>query len=406
MHILSRLTTMLLLGVAACAASSLAPGVAAAASPQAGNPTALLSTSHPFPHGYMEYSAAPGQTVQDSVNVKNPGPGPATFEVFAADGLTSQVTGVVYADMQHPFPDGPAGNGEYGAGQWITLSSSSLQLAEGQTAVVNIAVQVPATAAPGDYVGSVSAENPAPSRTNGQFGFNVTTRTTIAVVVHVAGPVSTQGVTVGTPFVTVENRTRQILNIPLEYFGDVLVKPYVNLRVADAHGRVLLHIDRQLDTFVPHTTLIFPVPLDTLVLDPGNYTLIIDFGPAGAEQHFVRNFTVSTPQANVPPPSQRGRAPAAGLSPLIWLVALVPLLAVALLVLLLLRRRRHCAHCGRQWSGRLVSVAEVEEVRSCVRCKASLSRFGSRVRLCPDCFAGHRGWDRSAARVKVHATHN
>lgn len=388
--------TALLLALAASALGALAPGAATAAGPQDGSPTALMSTSHQFPHGYMEYSAAAGQTVQDSVSVKNPGPGPATFDVFAADGLTSQVTGVVYADMQHPFPDGPAGNGEYGAGTWISLSASSLQLAEGETAIVNFTVKVPAAAAPGDHVGSISAENPTPARGSGQFGFNVTTRTTIAVVVHVAGPVKTEGVTVGTPYITVENRTRQILNIPLEYFGDVLVKPYVNLRVVDARGRVLLHIDRQLDTFVPHTTLIFPVPLDTLVLDPGNYTLVIDFGPQGFEQHFQLPFRVTVPQAAVPQPSQRGRA-AHGLSPLLWLLALIPLFALLLLLAVLRRRRRECAHCGRRWSGPRVAVAQVPDVASCIRCRDDLERRGSAVRLCPDCLAGHRGWRKAAA---------
>lgn len=363
----------------------------------------ILRTSHVFPHGYMEYDASAGQTINDTVTVVNGSQVAGSFNLYPADGLTSQVTGVVYANPASPFPDGPSGNGEYGAGRWITLSQSSVQLAAGANTVIGMTVQVPEGAAPGDWVGSVSAENPVPSRGSGQFGFNVTTRVTIAVVVHVAGPLKLDAVSLGTPFITVENHTRQILNIPLQYMGDVLVKPFVTLQLLDTRNRVLFKIDRQLDTFVPHTTLIYPVPLDSMVLNPGNYHVTIDFGPPGAEHHFVRNFTVSTPQANVPAPSQRGRGPAAGLSPLLWLIALVPVIAVVLILLLVLRRHRRCAHCGRQWSGRLVSVAEVQEVRSCVRCRGALSRFGSRVRLCPDCFAGHRGWDRSAASVRVHA---
>lgn len=388
----------MLVGVSAGAAAWLVAGVPVAAGPQNGTPTPLLSTSHTFPHGYMEYSAAPGQRLQDTVSLKNPGPGAATFAVFAADGLTSQVTGVVYADPRQPFPDGPGGNGEYGAGRWITLSASSVPLAEGQTATVAVTVQVPQSTTPGDYVGSVSAENPTPARNGGQFGFNVTTRTTIAVVVHVAGAVKTQGVNVGKPYVTIENKTRQVLNIPLQYFGDVLVKPYVDLRVVDAHNRVLLRINRQLDTFVPHTTIVFPVPLDTLVLDPGNYTLVIDFGPPGAEQHFQLPFTVTAPQAAVPPPSQRGHA-STGLSPLLWLLGLVPLLGLLLLFLLLRRRRRECAHCGRRWAGPRVPVTQVPDVRSCMRCHDALMRHGTAVRLCPDCLAGHRGWSKSRAGV-------
>ena len=362
----------------------------------------VLRTSHAFPHGYIEYQASAGQTITDTFTVVNGGQVAGSFNLFAADGLTSQVTGVVYADQASPFPDGASGNGEYGAGTWITLSAPSVQLAPGASSVVGMTVMVPATAAPGDWVGSVSVENPVPSRSGGQFGFNVTTRVTIAVVVHVAGVVNLQAVNIGTPFITVENRTRQILNVPLQYMGDVLVKPFVNLRLLDAHQRVLFQIDRQLDTFVPHTTLIYPIPLDSVVIGPGTYQVVIDFGPTGAEQHFVRNFAVTPPQANVRPPTQRAHAPA-GLSPLVWLIALLPLLALMLLLLLLLRRHRRCAHCGRRWNGRFVSVAEIEEVRSCLRCEGSLTRFGTRVRLCPDCFAGHRGWDRNAASVRVHA---
>lgn len=362
-----------------------------------GDAVPILRTSHAFPHGYMEYSAGAGQTISDTFTIVNGGEAAGSFTLYPADGLTSQVTGVVYAERANPFPDGATGNGEYGAGTWITLSTPSVQLAPGASSVVSLTVKVPATAAPGDWVGSVSAENPVPSRSSGQFGFNVTTRVTIAVVVHVAGTVNLDAVSIGTPYVTVENHTRQILNIPLQYMGDVLVKPFVDLQLVDAHKRVLLKIDRQLDTFVPHTTLIYPVPLDSLVLNPGNYQMIIDFGPTGAEQHFVRNFTVTTGQASVPQPSQRGRAPV-GLSPLVWLIGLVPLLAIAFLALLVMRRRRRCAHCGRPWTGRRVSVAEVAEVRTCVRCRESLSWRGTKVRLCTDCLAGHRGWNKAAPK--------
>ena len=383
-------------------ASLVALAMPIAASAADADAVPVLRTSHAFPHGYMEYQASAGQTITDTFTVANGGQSTGTFNLFAADGLTSQVTGVVYADQANPFPDGASGNGEYGAGTWITLSQPSVQLSSGQNSVVGITVKVPATAAPGDWVGSVSAENPVPARSGGQFGFNVTSRVTIAVVVHVAGPVNLQAVSLGTPFITVENHTRQILNVPLQYMGDVLVKPFVNLQLLDANKRVLFKIDRQLDTFVPHTTLIYPVPLDNLLLNPGNYQVVIDFGPTGAEQHFVRNFTVTTPQANVPAPSQRGRAPA-GINPLLWLVALVPIVALILVVLLLVRRRRRCAHCGRPFGGRRVAVAEIVEVRSCERCKDSLARRGAKVRLCPECFAGHRGWNRTARRAKVHA---
>src|SRR5579859_3568347 len=82
--------------------------------------TPILRTSHVFPHGYMEYDATAGQTITDTFTVVNGGQAAGSFNLFAADGLTSQVTGVVYANQANPFPDGASGNGEYGAGTWIT----------------------------------------------------------------------------------------------------------------------------------------------------------------------------------------------------------------------------------------------------------------------------------------------
>ena len=91
----------------------------------------VLRTSHAFPHGYIEYQANAGQTITDTFTVVNGGQVAGSFNLFAADGLTSQVTGVVYADQANPFPDGASGNGEYGAGTWTTLSAPSVQLAPG-----------------------------------------------------------------------------------------------------------------------------------------------------------------------------------------------------------------------------------------------------------------------------------
>lgn len=364
--------------------------------------TPLLRTSHRFPHGYMEYTVDAGKSVQDTVTIEDAGPGAATFALFAADGLTSVVSGIVYADRDHPLRDGPSGNGEYGAGSWITLSTSSVQLAQDQKVTVNLSVAVPAQAGPGDYVGAVSAENPTPSRGAGQFGLNVTTRTTIAVVVHVPGPVVTAAVSIGTPFVTVENKTRQILNVPLVYRGDVLVKPYVDLRVLDGGGRELLHIARQLDTFVPHTEIDFPFPLDQSVLPPGQYRLVANFGPQGSEQSFDLPFGVTVAEAQVPPPSQRGPH-VSGTGTILdlprWLLPLliVPIALIPVPLWLMWRawRRRSCAHCGRTWRGRPVAVSAAGNVATCARCRSGLMRGGTRVRLCPECIAGHRGWQRT-----------
>ena len=362
----------------------------AAAAPQ---PVAVLRTSHRFPHGYMEYTAAPGQTLRDTVTVEDVGTGPGDFPLFAADGLTSPLTGVVYASRQAPFPDGPSGNGEYGAGQWISLQATAVHLMPGQNVSVGFSVTVPPGTAPGDHVGALSVEAPPSTQSSGELGLRVSTLSTVAVVIHVPGAVRTAGVAIGSPYVTVENRTRQILNIPLTYSGDVLVQPFIDLKVLDARGRTILSMDRRFDTFVPHSTIIFPYPIDTLVLSPGSYRLVADFGPAGAEQHFERVFRVGAAQAQVPPPSQRGKPPvvAAGavdaVSPSVLAAMLALMLALA--TPLLLRYRRRCAHCGRHGLHGFRTIAEAMDVWSCQTCRSALRARRGAISLCAGCMRRH-----------------
>ena len=78
----------------------------------------------------------------------------------------------------------------------------------------------------------------------------------MAVVVHVPGPVDTKSAKVGQLRVSVGNQG-QLLNIPLEYDGDVLLKPWMHFTVNDASGHTLAQFDGQYDTFMPHTTFIY-----------------------------------------------------------------------------------------------------------------------------------------------------
>jgi hypothetical protein len=345
-----------------------------------------------FPNGYFEYTALPGAVIQGSLIITDLGDGPGKFLVYAGDGLTSPYTGIVYANRDQPLVDGPSGNGEYGAGAWISVPSAAIALAPQKQTTVNFTVTVPKDAAPGDHVGAISAENPEPTLdSSGQFTLGVTQRTVEAVVVHIPNPADTTSVHVGKPSITTENHKRQLLNIPLEYRADVLGKPFMNFTVTDPQQKAVVHFDGQFDTFVPHSSIVYIHPLDNVLLPPANYCFDGDFGVKNHEQHFHYCFDVTASEANVPAPGQRGPHSAPAANTPVWRSVVIGgggVLAVLFLLLLLLLRRKRCDHCDKRKFGRLVRVDDAGDVLGCAGCTAQLRKL-KKLKLCRSCYRTH-----------------
>jgi hypothetical protein len=356
-----------------------------------------VRTVNNFPHGYIEYSLAPSARVTDSIRVGDQGDTPGTFTMVPVDGFTSDLSGVVYGDATHALRDGPSGNGEYGAGTWITLSPPKLTLQPNQQTTVAYTVQVPPGTHAGDYVGGISAENPVPTAAppSGQgVGLNITQRSVIAVVVHVAGQVRPPSFAVGKPSIAVENQRRQVITFPLTYGGDTLIKPHLVFSIVGANGAVLLHFDQHLDTFVPHTTIHFPFPIDTTTLVPGTYRVTGTFGDGGpGDSTFNDSITVTAASANVPPPDQRSGPPPQVVSqtpgwvrPLLFGIGALLLMGFVLSVLTWWWRT--CSHCPRHVVRGLILVEDFHEIADCPSCRArALQREA--VRLCQGCYRAH-----------------
>ena len=320
------------------------------------------------------------------------GDAPGKFLVYAGDGLTSPYTGIVYANRDKPLVDGPSGNGEYGAGAWISVPSAAITLAPQKQTTVKFTVTVPKDAAPGDYVGAISAENPEPTLdSSGQFTLGVTQRTVEAVVVHIPNPPDTTSVHVGKPSVSTENHKRQLLNIPLEYRADVLGKPFMNFTVSDQQKKAVVHYDGQFDTFVPHSSIVYIHPLDNVLLSPATYCFDGDFGIKDHEQHFHYCFDVTASDANVPAPGQRGPHSALVTNTATWPSVAIAgggaLMALFLLFLLLLRRKR-CDHCNKRKFGHLIEVDDASDVRGCAGCTAQFRKL-KKLTLCRSCYRVH-----------------
>jgi hypothetical protein len=345
-----------------------------------------------FPNGYFEYNAQPGQVIQATLVITDLGDAPGRFLVYACDGLTSPYSGIVYANRDQPLVDGPSGNGEYGAGSWISVSGAPISLAPGQQTTLRFTIAVPKDAAAGDYVGAIAAENPETTvDSSGQFSLGVTQRTVEAVVVHIPNPADTAGVHVGKPSISTENHKRQLLNIPIDYRADVLGKPLLDFTVTDTQKQRLVHFSDQLDTFVPHSSIVYVYPLDKVVLGPATYCFDGNFGLKDHEQHFSYCFDVTPAQGNVPRTGKRDSQPPAVASSPAWrslVIGGAGLLAVLVLLGILLLRRQRCAHCSKRQLGALIKVDDAGDVRGCASCSAQLRRV-NKLALCRSCYRLH-----------------
>lgn len=261
---------MVLLAALPTAAPAVAAvGVSSAAAPG-------LTPVHPGPHGYFYYTLAPGQAATARVVIHDLTGSPARYLVYVTGATTSPVGGVSYGQPVTP-PSGVVA--------WFRPSETTVDLGPGGAAAAQVRVVVPLGAQPGEYVAAIAAQSSAPTVTTGRasgqrrFGFLVTSRAVVAVVVRVPGPM-TPAATFGRPSVAAQQHRRQVLTIPVHDTGNQLMKPFLAGRVvACSGGKAVLRLARQLDTFVPRTTVDYPWYLST-VLPAGCYRVALDLSLA------------------------------------------------------------------------------------------------------------------------------
>lgn len=348
---MGRRTTAIFVTLAFSAVLSVGPGWLRPADADSNPPTPGVQPVSPGPNGYFEAALAPGQQRSFAVIIKNLGATPADYIVYPADGTTSQVTGVQYSEPTPP---------PTGAGSWIKLSATRLTLPAGGQQQVTFVVSVPAGTSPGDHVGAIVAAgvatgNPTSTTTTPSSGvaLAITSRVVVAVVVHVPGPAAV-ALAVGTPSFGMESGGRQTLNIPLDDTGALLFKPRIQGSVVPCGtGSPILTFDRQLDTFVPHTAIVYAYHIDPERLPEGCYGVHVTASGNGQQlgsfQGLVQLGAVAAGTATTlnrggfgqlgPRTSRKGLTSAAiGLGAAAGSLALLVL--VVLLVLVWRRRRR------------------------------------------------------------------
>jgi hypothetical protein len=244
--------------------------------------------------GYFVYDAKPGTRAAGKVQITNTGDRVGTVKLFAADATTGQTSGAVYLT---------SGEKRHDVGAWVRLPATQLELGPGETRVVPFTVVVPSGAAVGQHVGGIVAETAQRAtgpKSKGKANVQITVRNLaiVAVQVNVPGPTvsrfSILGVRAG------GRKGYQQVLVRMRNDGNVMSKPSGTLTIEDAKGNQVLSSRFQLDTFLPRTTIDYPVNVTKKALDVGTYStrVALSYGAGGGHRVVQASPTLRVTPAN------------------------------------------------------------------------------------------------------------
>jgi Bacterial protein of unknown function (DUF916)/Protein of unknown function C-terminal (DUF3324) len=285
----------------------------------------LYDPSNSLTKSYFILDSNPGIVVKSSVRVTNAGTATGSVALYPVDATTAQTSGAVYLDKKDPRRD---------VGAWITLGIQQLTLNPGQSQVVPFRIIIPGTVLPGQHLGGIVAENLAQEQNStktqngkntGTFQIIVKHLTVIAVQVNLPGTPVEQLAAAGVQ--SGGENGYQSLQLGLSNTGNVMVKPYGSLQITDSQRQVVKDISLKLDTFLPQTSINYPVYIKGQALNVGDYqaTLNLTYGPDNKVLHYTTKFSITQKQLTQTFSSSQTQAPpglfngdSSGLSP--WLI--------------------------------------------------------------------------------------
>jgi hypothetical protein len=283
-----RLPRILLVAAALLLFGVLPPAVGAADGASFSIRPVRYDPARPATQSYFIYDVAPGQTIEDEVWISNTGGAVGTVRLYGVDGATGRTSGAVYLSAADP---------RNAVGAWIALAEGELTLQPGEGRAVRFSVVVPSTAAAGQHLGGLVAEDVAVRQgaANGALQINLQTRSVVAVQVNLPGPqveqITALGVAAG------GEQGYQQLILKLRNDGTMMVKPTGTLVVTGAGGNEVQRIAVKLDTFLPRTEIAYPVLVERQALAAGTYraSLSLAYGTGGATR-FEQDFAITDAQ--------------------------------------------------------------------------------------------------------------
>ena len=267
---------------------------------------------------YFILDSKPDTTVQNGISITNTGATTGTVTLYAVDATTGQNSGLVYNTKDTPRHD---------VGSWLQLAQQQLTLTAGQSETIPFQISIPKGVRPGQHVGGIVAESitQVSTQQKNTLHINVQSLSIVAVQLNIAGPqveqLAMNGIQAGGA------RGNQNLLLNLNNTGTTLLKPYGTLQVLDAQGHIRQNLALKLDTFLPDTTINYPVYIQSHPLEAGTYTVELQL--TYGKQHTLytkQTFTVTQQQVTQVFKSQGPLQLTGGFSS--WQYALIVLLLV------------------------------------------------------------------------------
>src|SRR6266568_4478824 len=272
---------------------------------------------------YFTIDAAQGVSVQEQVRVSNGGPATGTARLSPVDATTAPASGIAYLSSSQA---------QHAVGDWITLAVQQVTLAPGQSQVVQFQIAIPKDGRAGENVGGIAVQNapslnaPATSGKN-QVQISVQQRFVVPIVLILPGPQSEALVATGIQ--PSSGPGYQNLLIALSNTGTLRLKPHGNVQVSDTQGHPLRNLSLNLDTFLPRTSIDYPLYIQNEALAVGTYQAVLTL--SYGHNHVLRyttTFTITAqqlqkitgPPLKVPPFSSSSLP--------LWLLILLGVLAV------------------------------------------------------------------------------
>lgn len=232
--------------------------------------------------GYFVLETAPGETVEQSIGLRNDSDEQLTLHLAAVDATTGQLGGASYALADEPAT---------GTAAWITLERAEVTLQPGASDFVSFDVAVPEDARSGQHLAGLSIAAPSEGEDAGEAGegeagasIDVQTRRIIAVQVELPGSAEPELVVGG---VTAAARPDGLyLEIAIENGGRGLTKAEGVITVGEDFER-----EFSVDTFVPGTSIAYPIKWP--VADPdGQHEAVVELRYGGEIAEWEGSFAV------------------------------------------------------------------------------------------------------------------
>jgi hypothetical protein len=256
---------------------------AVAGSAEAAGPTVSLTPVGPGgAKGYFVYTARAGSRISGQVLLVNTSRARGAVLLYAVDATTGQTTGAVYLSRARPRRD---------VGAWTRLPVRRVVLASHGRAQVSFRLRVPPGTRGGQHLGAIVAQPVSPVRRysakkgSHAFHINVQALSVLAVQVNVpTHPVqrlSVNGCRAGGP------HSFQTLFVGMTNTGNQFIKGTGSLTVTRGAGKAIKHQSFALDTFLPGTSISYPVVLTGKPLTAGHYRAVMSLA-YGDRHHLTR----------------------------------------------------------------------------------------------------------------------